>query len=98
MSKLVAFRMPDDLVEPFGAFCKTRGVSATEGMIRAVRLCVDAPEIRDTTAQTQAFVEVAKKLRPSAKLVKASELVETDEGYRVQVGPVRRAPGSLLKK
>jgi hypothetical protein len=34
MSKLIAFRMPDALIEPFEKWCEAEGVSATSALVR----------------------------------------------------------------
>ena len=37
MSRLIAFRMPDDLAEVFERYCSHRKITLTEGMLRCVR-------------------------------------------------------------
>lgn len=83
MSRLIAFRMPDDLYPLFETYCESRGITMTEGVIRSVRasLAETAPAARELAA-----IAAKKGLATQEQIARARAEQEARRGFDALTG------------
>lgn len=96
MSKLRAFRFPDDLDRELSVEAERRKITATDAVIEALRLWLERGEAAEApkppTQPRLGTIGVRSRMRTRTTVVSPVRALE------LQVGPTESGPGSRLKK